>query len=130
MKSKIAQNLLIAAILACILVAVKNVSLLPWWAFIIPVIVFGLLSKLRNLRFPGFLVGFLTGFAVWFLADLYFDVTLSGGILQKLGNVLGVHKTVIMSMSGLIGGLLTGLALYSGYQLAGKPVAEAEKTVW
>ncbi|MGB8192056.1 MAG: hypothetical protein WCF67_09060 [Chitinophagaceae bacterium] len=129
-QSKLLQNLAIATILACIIIITKNITILPWWSFIIPVMIFGILLKLKKYAFPSFLLGFITGFLLWFFADLYFDVTLGGGILEKLGNVLSVHKTVIMSIAGLIGGLLNGLALYTGYLLIKTPVAAIEKKVW
>ena len=51
---------------------------------------------------------------VWFGANLCFDMTYNGIILNKIGLLLSVHKIIVLLISGIIGGLLTGLALYAG----------------
>jgi hypothetical protein len=48
---------------------------------------------------------------VWFFASLYFHVAHGGLILNRLGPFLAA---AMLLASGVIGGLVTGLALYTG----------------
>ena len=98
----------------------KKIEYFPWWSFVIPVLIFGMVITIRNWHFSSFTAGFLSGFLTWFGANLYFDLTLNGIVLDKIGLLLSVPKIIVLLISGLIGGLLTGLALYSGKAIAFK----------
>ncbi|HSH67754.1 MAG TPA: hypothetical protein VLB84_18580 [Bacteroidia bacterium] len=97
-----------------ILLVTRMLGSLPWWSFVVPVILFGTYISIRKWSVSGFLVGFISGFLTWLCADLYFDITYNGMMLNKMGLLLGVPKPIIFLVSGLIGGLLTGLAFYTG----------------
>lgn len=87
---------------------------LPWWVFLIPITIIGLFINLKQWQVRTFGLGFLTGFIIWFVANYYFDVTSNGLVLGKIGNLLFVPKFVVLIISGVIGGICTGLALYAG----------------
>lgn len=86
----------------------------PWWSFIIPLILLGAALKWRRQHFYYFLSGFLAGFIVWTGANFYYDATLHGTVFQRMGQVIGMPPFVVPLLSGLAGGLLGGLALYTG----------------
>ncbi|WP_442591959.1 hypothetical protein ACSBL2_12100 [Pedobacter sp. AW31-3R] len=108
------QNIKVTILLILIIFATRLIYILPWWSFIIPTILFGVSQKLLKIPLTPFLVGFIAGFIVWFCSMLYFDMTLNGTILSKIGVLLFVPKLVVMVISGLIGGILSGLSLYIG----------------
>lgn len=108
------QNIKVTALLILIILATRLISILPWWSFIIPTILIGVSLKLLKISLKSFIVGFIAGFIVWFCSILYFDMTLNGTILSKMGVLLFVPKFVVMVISGLIGGILSGLSLYIG----------------
>jgi hypothetical protein len=87
---------------------------LPWWSFVIPVVILGIIITFRTWDVLIFPIGFLSGFITWFGANLYFDMTSNAIVLNKMALLLTVNKIVVLLISGLIGGLLTGLALYTG----------------
>ena len=62
-------------------------------------------------------MGFLAGFLVWFGSNLYFDFTLSSSVLNKISLILSIPKILILLASGILGGLLTGLSLYTGKKM-------------
>lgn len=92
---------------------------LPWWFFTIPIMLLGAVLSRWKWGVPGFGVGFAAGFLVWLGAHLYFDLTGNGLVMEKLGQLFTVGKVIVLVASGLIGGLLTGLALYTGNSLTG-----------
>lgn len=101
-------------IIFAIVMITRMIEVLPWWSFIIPVLALGIVITVRKWPVPGFAIGFLSGFMIWFGANLYFDSSLDGIMLAKIGILLSVPKIVVFLISGVIGGGLTGLALYTG----------------
>jgi hypothetical protein len=117
MKSKAINNTVAVLVLVIVLSLIKTITFLPWWFFVIPVHLMGVASYSMKWNFPGFATGFLAGFIVWAGANLYFDAVSKGDILARVGLMLSVSKIVVILVSGVIGGLLTALALYTGRQL-------------
>lgn len=115
-------------ILLVIIIFTKMIDSLPWWSFVIPVSLVGLLSTFLRWKIPVFTVGFSVGFIVWFGANFYFDVVNGGIILEKVGAVLAVPKIVVLFASGIIGGIMTWLALYIGQSMfsSGGDIVEFE----
>lgn len=107
-------NIKALLITATLLLITQLFSFIPWWGFVIPVLGFGLLISNRSWQVSAFTVGFAAGFIVWLGASLYFDLSYGGLALNKVGLLLGVPKFVVMLISGIIGGLITALALYTG----------------
>lgn len=114
MKKKTRDNIKTALLLIPLIILTRLIDALPWWAFVIPVLALGVIITLKKWEFSGFSVGWLSGFLIWICANLYFDKMLDGDILTKIGLLLSVPKIVVLLVSGIIGGLLTGLALYTG----------------
>ena len=99
------------AILLPLVVVSKLFDVMPWWGFLIPVLVLGMVIGFRKWQVSGFLIGFLCGFLLWLGGNLYFHIIYHGNILQKLGTGPGI---AILIVSGIVGGVLTGLALHTG----------------
>ncbi|HVI46693.1 MAG TPA: hypothetical protein VM802_17575 [Chitinophaga sp.] len=114
MKKKIQST--ISVTLAAALLTLLSGALLPypWWAFIIPLVLLGAALKWWQLRFYYFLPGFLAGFIVWAGANFFYDATLHGTVFLRMGQLLGTPPFVVPLLAGLAGGLLGGLALYTG----------------
>lgn len=64
-----------------------------------------------------FFTGFLAGFILWVGATLFFHSRFGGSTLDVIAGMLKVQKPVAMFLIGLIGALLTGLSVLSGYML-------------
>jgi len=95
-------------------IGMQKIESLPWWSFVLPVMILGVILTLKKWNFRGFAVGFAAGFIIWAGASLYFDWSFDGSILNKIGLLLFVPKVIVLLLSGLTGGLLAGLALYAG----------------
>jgi hypothetical protein len=114
MKNQALNNLIAVLILILLIVGTRMIDILPWWSFVVPVLFFGVLLGFRDSKVPGFAIGFLSGFVVWFGVNWYFDITYNGLVLSKIGLLLSLPKIAVLLIAGIIGGLLTGLALLSG----------------
>ena len=115
------HNLKTFFIAPILVLACKMVPGLPWWAFVVPVAMLGIVITLLKWKVSSFLIGFLGGFLVWFGGNLYFHIAFEGRILSKLGSTA---ELIILLASGLMGGLLTGLALYTGKSIVHNKKAE------
>ncbi len=109
------------AVLGPGLVLLRAVEWLPWWSFVVPVVALGGLITRRGWQVPCFGVGFGAGFAVWAGAYLYFHARYHGAILSRTGPL---SLVLVLAAVGLVGGLLTGLALHGGKSLVLKPEKE------
>ncbi|MFD2787218.1 hypothetical protein [Hymenobacter rubripertinctus] len=93
-----------------------------------PLFLFGVVINYLEWRVASFFVGFVAGFIVWTGANVYYDIQYDGLVLQKVALLFSLPKFVVFLIAGMLGGLLSGLALYSGkglfsYQSA-SPVLE------
>jgi hypothetical protein len=104
-------------ILVFVSIGVQILTFLPWWSFLVSVFILGIVLPLEKWRVSSFRSGFVAGFLVWFLSTLYFEVTYKGEIINKMIRIISVSNFVIYIIIGCIGGLLTGLAFYSGFLL-------------
>lgn len=64
-----------------------------------------------------FFTGFLAGFILWAGATLFFHSRFGGNTLDIVGGLLKVQTPVSIFAIGLIGALLTGLSVLSGFML-------------
>jgi hypothetical protein len=115
MKQPISHNLKTIAILIPVILLIKLIDALPWWSFIVAVMALGIITSINQWKVSGFLIGFLCGFVIWLGGNLYFHFTYDGQLLERIGTA---PKIIVLLVSGLIGGLLTGLALYTGRSIA------------
>lgn len=93
---------------------VGKIDILPWWSFVAPIMFLGILIGYKKVNITTFTTGFTAGFIVWSLGNIYFDISGSGLMIKRMASLLYIHKAVFLLTTGLIGGLLTGLALYTG----------------
>lgn len=117
-QKKILNNVIAFVILLLLLFSMGSVEILPWWVFTIPVILFGMIGHRMHWKIAYFRVGFLSGFVVWFGINVFYDLTLNGLIYDRMALLLSLDKIVVLFFSGITGGLLTGLALYTGGSIA------------
>ena len=87
---------------------------LPWWSFVIPVMVLGFVMALKKWPIPAFIVGFTGGFITWLGAGIFFDTVYAGALLEKLALLFNLPKFLLMIGAGCIAGVLSGLALHTG----------------
>jgi hypothetical protein len=92
------------------------IEFLPWWIFVVPVMVLGALAAVAKYEIPYFSMGFLSGAVVWIVSNLYFNFIYGGYLIHRIGTGLGA---LALGGAGLIGGLLTGLAFYTGKSIVG-----------
>jgi len=111
MKITMIKTLIITVI---IMLVIQLAEGLPWWFFVIPVMIFGIYISIRKWNVRAFPVGFSAGFLVWFAGNLYFHLTYNGIVLKKIGLLLSVPTVIVLLVAGIIGGLIAGLALYTG----------------
>jgi hypothetical protein len=124
MKKRRSDNIKTLLLTVLLVLASRASDSLPWWFFAIPVLVLGIVTGLQKWDLSAFLVGFVAGFLIWFGANLYFDLTVNGIIVNRLGLLLYVPDFVILLVSGIIGGLLTALALYTGKSIVAEKRVE------
>lgn len=98
-------------LLIVLILLFRMVPALPWWTFLIPVIICGAVITWLRWQVHTFLTGFFAGFVIWLGAHLCFQLQYNGDILGRFGTL---PEILLLFASGCIGGLLTGLALYTG----------------
>jgi hypothetical protein len=96
---------------------VQTISIFPWWSFLLPIFFIGIILPLEKWKIHAFLYGFFAGFLVWTLSTLYFEAHYNCTILHAISKMFSVSIYVLYGFIGLIGGILSGLALYSGFLL-------------
>jgi len=114
-KMNIVRSMTLVLVLSLV---TKSIGGLPWWVFTIPTVMLGFVLTIRKWLPAGFIIGAAAGFMVWFGTGLYYGVSPASGVLHKVGALFSVPAFVVVVISGLIGGVLTGLSLYSGKCIA------------
>src|ERR1044072_5277707 len=93
---KYTEAIKIILLIICLVWVTKSIEMLPWWSFVIPVLLFGVVISIKKWRVAGFGIGFIAGFIIWFGGNMYFDITQNGIVLQKIGLLISVPKIVVM----------------------------------
>jgi hypothetical protein len=117
MKAGIIQNTLVIIICGIVMASFGNIDSLPWWTFLAPMLILGSVLNLWKLKFNAFVLGFIAGFLIWFGGNYLFDIKYNGLILVKLASLFSVPELLLLFASGLIGGTLSGLAMYVGNKI-------------
>ena len=102
---------------ACLIILVPLAMMingLPWYSFLIVVSLFGFIITICQWKVAAFSIGFLSGLVVWIGANIYYHTIFGGTVFEKLAQVMFIPEFVVFLLSGVIGGLLTGLAFYTG----------------
>ena len=84
MKSMFIKNILVIVICGILIVSMGNIDRLPWWIFLLPVMIVGYGLTLLKWDLNAFMVGFISGFLIWFFGNLLFDVQYDGFIIAKM----------------------------------------------
>jgi hypothetical protein len=109
------SSLAIVAFVTIILIQWLNV--ISWWSFLIPVFVIGILVGWKKLKVESFLCGFIAGFFAWILPTIFYEYVYEGAIMQQIADMIQLPYFLLLLIIGIIGGVTSGLALYSGYLL-------------
>ncbi|MFK7787519.1 MAG: hypothetical protein AB8B56_20515 [Crocinitomicaceae bacterium] len=104
-------------IVAAIVVFVPSFTDFPWWSYLIPLFVLGILLPLQKWRVQAFLTAFLAGFLTWIGTTVYFENLYEGEVLETVSGIVDFPSFMVYIFIGLIGGLLSGLAVYAGFLL-------------
>jgi len=85
----------------------------PWWAIAITGLILGFQMKPASGKAFG--IGFLALFLLWSGQALYVHLANDGILSTRIAEMLGVGSPIlVISITGIIGGLVSGLAVLSG----------------
>jgi hypothetical protein len=115
MKKSTFDNIKTVVLVALTVTITGVIDALPWWSFIVPVILLGVFIKRSGWQTACITTGFLSGFIVWAGINLFVDKTSKGVLLNKLGQLIMMPEAIVILLAGILGGLLTSLALYTGW---------------
>jgi len=90
---------------------------LPWWSIAISAFAVAVLIPQQPLR--AFLTGFLALFVLWIVLALYIDMNNDHLLSMKISELLfkSHSQALIMSVTGLVAGLVGGFAALAGAYL-------------
>ena len=114
--SNLQKNTILIVFLVFILFSIQ-IQWFPWWTHIVPIVLAGALASYFNWNIPVFSIGFITGFITWCGMNIYYNQMYSGQLFDKLGRLANINQLIVLLISGIIGGMLTGLALFTGEKL-------------
>lgn len=105
----------------------QSLTALPWFTFVIPCFFIGVYMGKKEVNKIPFFTGFLAGFLVWAGATIFFEARFGGTSLNVVSGLFGFNKAITLIIIGLVGAILTGLAVLSGYMLFKKEDKEGLK---
>ncbi|MEP1152419.1 MAG: hypothetical protein ABJH08_11885 [Balneola sp.] len=92
---------------------------LPWWGIAITGLVLGFQMKPKSGKAFG--IGFLALFLLWGGQALYTHLVNDGILSTRIAEMLGVGSPLLVVLiTGVLGGLISGLAVLSGSLLTNK----------
>lgn len=120
MKNRISDNIKAFLSIVVLTILMGMINGIPWWSFLFAVVLFGAFAAFRNWKISVFPVGFFAGLLVWTGLNFCYHTVYGGTAFKKIGMLFSLNEWLIYILSGLIGGLLTTLALYSGISIIRK----------
>ena len=107
----------LVAILLTALLAFISGLFLPWWCIAITSLLVAVLVHQRGMT--AFFAGFLGVFLLWAGLAWWIDMKNNGVLSKKIAMVLplGGNSLLLILVTGLIGGLVAGMAALSGSYL-------------
>lgn len=96
-------------------VIIENITVLPWWSFLVTTILMSLFCTMKRIKIRSFLSGFISGFLNWFGATIFFHNMYDGQLMDRVSEIFYMPTFLFVIVIGIIGGLLNGLASYTGY---------------
>jgi hypothetical protein len=103
--------------------AIELISQWPWWTYLIACSIIAALLPAKAWSLPAFVTGFISGFLIWSGATLFYHTHYTGQLLNIVAELMTIPLSLLFVITGLIGGLLSGLAVYSGYLVRNGPVS-------
>ncbi|HMI60509.1 MAG TPA: hypothetical protein VK518_06365 [Puia sp.] len=91
---------------------------MPWWAFAPLLGLTGVVLGKSGWQLPSFLAGFLSGLLVWGGMEGYYALSLHDIALHRLAAQFSLPVWLLIVGSGLTGGVVAGLALFTGKMIA------------
>ncbi|REL24134.1 hypothetical protein DYD21_19325 [Rhodohalobacter sp. SW132] len=86
---------------------------LPWYALLIPAILFGAVLFYKSLR--AFFTGFLAGATAWGVQVIYIDIMNASILSNRIAEMLGAGSSwLVLLITALIGGLVCGCGTLLG----------------
>ncbi|NNC96313.1 MAG: hypothetical protein HKN92_12205 [Chitinophagales bacterium] len=86
---------------------------LPWWIFVIPCFLVGLLTIDKAVQ--AFFVGFLAIFSLWLIASLFIIVIYPSELDKMIAELFQLPSAILLSfITALLGGVVGGMAGVSG----------------
>lgn len=109
-----AQNSSLMILLILLIITAYLVNLvLPWWGMAITGFILGFQMKPKSGKAFG--VGFLALFLLWGGQAFYIHFANDGILSTRIADMLGVGSPILVVLiSGVLGGLVSGLAVLSG----------------
>ncbi|NIG56798.1 hypothetical protein [Chitinophaga sp. Cy-1792] len=117
MKKNLLHMLIAILLLIALIVLTHQAVFLPWWSFLVPLLLAGMWSIRIKWTFPVFMTGFISGFLTWAVGNLFYDQMGHGLVLSRVALMFAAPKIIVILLAGVIGGLLAGLALHTGRAL-------------
>jgi hypothetical protein len=111
MRGRSFNSLKATGLVVLIILITGQADMLPWWSFIIPVLFLGVLIAIFDWDVRTVAAGFAGGCIAWPVANFVFHIAFRGHILFRFGWPAGIG---LLILSGVVCGLVTGFALYSG----------------
>ena len=107
------MKFLVAIVLTALLAFISGLFL-PWWGIAITSLLVAVLVHQKAGK--AFLAGFLGVFILWAGLAWWIDMNNNGVLSKKIASVLplGGSSLVLILVTGLIGGLVAGMAAMSG----------------
>ena len=110
-------NIVFTGLNLVLTVVIGNIVALPWWSFLVMSLFMGLFAAMRGIKINAFLTGFASGFLNWFGATLFFHSMYEGDLIGRVAEMFYMPAYLFLPVLGIIGGLLNGLACYTGYSI-------------
>ncbi|MEI8110832.1 MAG: hypothetical protein WCH59_07540 [Chitinophagia bacterium] len=90
---------------------------MPWWSFALSSALIALC--VQQSKISTFVSGFLGIFLLWVLLAFIRDVSNDHILSQRVVSILGIgsSSTLLILITGFLGGLVSGLAAITGYHL-------------
>lgn len=114
---KFFKEILMVFNLATLSIIVQLLFQDPWWLFIVVLMVLGVLSSVLNLSKKIFVVGFFAGAISWLIPTIYFRYTFGGNSFEVLSELTTLPVFIVYFLVAIVGGVLSGLALYVGAKM-------------
>ena len=107
------MKFLTAIVLTALLSFISGLFL-PWWG--VAIVALAIAAMIHQKPGKAFLSGFLGVFLLWAGLAWWIDMKNNGVLSTKIASILplGGNSLVLIAVTGLIGGLVAGLAALSG----------------